>query len=405
MSEADDNEPPGGVSLAAFELRAPTAADLGGGDHGGAGPLSEVALPWREALASLDTWRTLAEAPRRAALEELARDLVAADPRHDFAVRSARVGGAALGALAHRASGTEVVAVPGGRFAMGFTADDALAVWMGVAMPGEGEGAADGDGALDGALGRARPAQLVTLCPFLLAQHPSTAASRPAEERDGSAARAAEALGWRLATEAEWEWAAREGGAVRFVGLPASAHPLRPNLAPPVREPTGWGLEGLLDDAEPARSGLAACVALHAAWRGPGRGRTRLALSLPGAPLPTYAEPFAWEATFSGAVAALSARDAGDRERGRRALAALAIHPGEDSDTLASAAIPLLLAAAATDEARVAWLLGLFATIAQARPAARAALAPQTGAVEALGERAPAAVAEAARALLEALGG
>ncbi|MCB9734983.1 MAG: hypothetical protein H6745_20540 [Deltaproteobacteria bacterium] len=160
---------------------------------------------------------------------------------------SARVGAAGLGALRHRPSGTEVIAVPGGRFVMGYTADDALAVWLAIPMPGDDDDDDIEAGELDHELRRARPAHLVTLRPFLLARRATTqdslfaAAGLP--KKQGVAA-AVSALGWRFASEAEWEWMAREGGAVRFVGLPPNAHPLRPTLAPPAREPNGWGFEG-----------------------------------------------------------------------------------------------------------------------------------------------------------------
>lgn len=207
--------------------------------------------------------------------------------------------------------GRRVVHVPAGRFRMGGVVDDGAftadavahevvltrAFWMGVTEVTQGEWAAVMD---DDPLGRSldvggvakcdtwegrslRGADLPVVC---VSWRDAVAFANARSEADGLAIAYAftgntvlwdgDAAGWRLPTEAEWEWAARGGGAGPWAGaairddlcdyanlrdasapeswggeLPCSDH--APILAPVGRyRPNGFGLRDMLGNAAEA---------------------------------------------------------------------------------------------------------------------------------------------------------
>lgn len=392
---------------------APTAASSIHHPDGGLSPRKAgPATSWREALVSVETWSAVPQAARKGLIADLVRELAVAHPGLPFKVGSARVGEPNLGSVVHEPSGIELVVVPGGRFAMGFTADDLFALWGAMKIDADDEGLAQ----FGGEIARARPARSVAVRPFLLARKPTAAASLAEAAGlgpDGDAFAALRQLGWRLPSEAEWEWIAREGGATRFVALPAAKHPLKPTLVPPTREPSGWGFEGLLNENQACADGWhddhagapgdarardpeqgpdvsrsghtwwqdhAEAIALLAGYRLRGRGLIRLALDLPGVALPSEEDVPAidWATTFRGALAALTSSSKVDRERGRRALAGLAIHPAEDADAFAAAVAPGI---GDLDAKQAPSVLRLLGDLAATRAAASQALASHTAAL------------------------
>ncbi|WP_437288312.1 formylglycine-generating enzyme family protein [Sorangium sp. So ce406] len=121
--------------------------------------------------------------------------------------------------MRHRPTGIELVAVPGGSFEMGLRDDDLEELsehvdWTSHVARAVRELEA-----------RCRPVHAVRVRPFLCAERPlsSEQARRLSHGREvsdtlpaGRAARFVEDLGFRLPSEAELEWLAREGGGLHF---------------------------------------------------------------------------------------------------------------------------------------------------------------------------------------------
>lgn len=284
-------------------------------------PLRDEPLPWTEALADIVTWRTLGDRARAAALEGVVAAL-----GDGFAAGSIRCGRDRLATVTR--DGLEYVVVPGGRYAKGYTLDDLLAVWRALPVGGDDDTEPD---ELRASSDAARPPKDTLIRPFL--------ASRAIVGLDSLRAAAAlpdapvpevlARLGWRLPSEAEWEWFAREGGAVRFVGVPPGKHPLGPSIVPCAEDENGWGLTGLLNEENLCQDGQTRMghtwwqsetevIGLHAATRMAGTsGDIRLCRDIPGA-VATSAT-LDWAAQAADLLAALAGKGK-DRERALRAL-------------------------------------------------------------------------------------
>lgn len=323
---------------------------------------------WRAALASIDVWSTLGESARIAALDALVDEL-----GEGFERLPHFHGPDCIGALKHVVEDIELLVVPGGRFVMGFATPDLIAVAnvldddelrsIAGTLPGM---------AVDQAL--ARPPRVVRVAPLLLARRLVDRDALPestAERVDLAAER-----GFRLPCEAEWEWVAREGDAVRFVCLPVDEHPLKPTVLPPVNsEQNGLGVCELLDGGELVADGWhdsyvdapsdgeawapdegpGVCRTGHTMWQGGeeatglaaasrlkgSRGGLRFALSLPDAP-PGEGEPASWSDGVDVVVAGLTGRKKAVRQRALVVLAAHALQPGPDTVPLAEALLDAL---------------------------------------------------------------
>ena len=287
-----------------------------------ASPERDEELPWEQAFAEIGTWRVLSERGRKSALAGL---VAAMGP--EFQAGSVRCGRDRLATVHH--NGIEYVVVPGGRFAMGYTLDDLFALWR--ALPVGGDDDTD-PSELRFAADAARPPRDVVVRPFLASRMPVDLGSlrEAAGLSEAPVAQVLARLGWRLPSDAEWEWFAREGGAVRFVGVPPGKHPLVPSLVPPAEEVNGWGLSGLLNEENLCQDGAtrmghtwwqseSEVIGLHAANRMRGEnGIVRLCRDLSGA----FSEPAAldWNDHVRDVLAALEGKGK-DRERALRAIA------------------------------------------------------------------------------------
>lgn len=154
-------------------------------------------------------------------------------------------GTAGLCVLRHRPTGIEFVAVPGGSFEMGLRDDDLEELaeyvdWTSYVARAVSELEA-----------RCRPVHTVHVQPFLCAERPLSAEQvrRLSNGREFSdtlpvdrAALFIDALGFRLPSEAELEWLAREGGGLHFTcNIAAVTHGRRGAV-----EVNGFGIVDLL---------------------------------------------------------------------------------------------------------------------------------------------------------------
>ena len=173
-----------------------------------------------------------------------------------------RVGEKQLCAVRYAPLDLVFVVVPGGRFEMGFREDDRAAVArvMDIADPFVVEFLMDREK-------DARPVREVAVRPFLCTQrflndeqieridpeYPAISVGLDAARRLSAAA------GFRLPSEAEYEWVAREGGALHFTGDAGAKFEGRPLGAS--RLTSGFGIEALVsphwleDDPHPSYLG------------------------------------------------------------------------------------------------------------------------------------------------------
>ncbi|MCB9594493.1 MAG: hypothetical protein H6719_17305 [Sandaracinaceae bacterium] len=400
---------------------------------------------WQAALADIEAWRRASPALRTEAVEAVAADLGASRAALGQSLEATphRHGPDGLGALTHHPSGLELILVPGGLMNMGFAGDDILDV-LEVFDGEELEALAEGDLEYAGMFGVSRPPRVVRVSPFLATSRvvaPASLVDAAPSGTEGALAAVA-ALGFRLPSEAEWEWIGREGGATSFVGLPRADHPLAPTLVPPVSETNGWGFQALLNEQQQLADGwhpdyvgapstsiawepeaaAHACrlghtwwqsceeaAGLHAASRFAGEGTIRLALDVPieledAAPLDA---PERWEAGAARIAAGLASKKKMERARALAALAAESGQPGPDTVALAGR---LFADLAALHEAALAPALGhLGRALSTATGSLRERLAAQVDAgFESLGEllahKKPAARASAASLLARSAG-
>jgi hypothetical protein len=287
---------------------------------------------------TLDRWCPRSPDDRRRLLAALAAELGPA-----WRPGRTAIGRHGLGELVHDGLGVGFAVIPGGWLRMGLSADDLMALAAARGAP---------DQALsEQAIAQARPTRWVRVRPFLLAVTGSTLDLAPD--------------GLRLPSEAELEWAFREGGTVRWIGDGFGLDDLDvPSLCA-----DGWCEDhaGAGHDAtarQPGgrhrvargRGGVDGLVGAHAAGRtiaSARPARVRLAADLPGdvqigAP---------GELAEDAATLAALAGDDRARAAALTALAHLARGPGRDVAPTARKVIRLLPAAAPqTRAALLRWL-------------------------------------------------
>ena len=248
----------------------------------------------REALTNLTAWQAASDEDRVTVLTELARRLGA-----DWRAGRTAVGRAGLGELTHRDLRLGFVVVPGGWLRMGMSADDLF-----TAARARDE--IEARPVFGGAATAARPTRWVRMRPYLLAitglpaaadqptsdggratqayraavdhargdadSGPSAAELVAAYEGGPPDADAAEPAmrtfqldeladaipdGFRLPSEAELEWALREGGATRWIGVPGDVEVTAANRRATLLgdNDNGFGLIGLRDLQNPCADG------------------------------------------------------------------------------------------------------------------------------------------------------
>lgn len=173
--------------------------------------------PGRSPLADEADFAALSREDRLAIGDRIATEL-----GRSFRAGAELVGIAGHITVKHVPSGVELVVFPGGSFEMGLTEAD-------VAMFGRYFPCGPQDkwaGWLEREAAEARPVRTVRVSPFAFGRNVLTLGQlaklgRPRDEGDTVAARGAAALvrgfGFRLPSEAEWEYVAREGRAATFV--------------------------------------------------------------------------------------------------------------------------------------------------------------------------------------------
>ncbi len=229
----------------------------------------------------------------------------------------------------------KLVRVRGGTFWMGFTIDDIHAVFSAFDEPAE----------LADQFERSRPIREVTITPFEVAPTQATAEDESDDDDAGVSAKhalaAVAAAGGRLPSEEEWEWIAREGGAVRFTSVPRAKHPLTPRTAGSAAHhgPNGFGVGDLLRPERVGPNGKLArfghiwfqedseVVGLHAAYRSTAEDDAsyRIARALPGAKPPKPVR-LALPATMQRTLVGLRGKTPGPSIRTIEALLAMKIH-------------------------------------------------------------------------------
>ena len=243
-------------------------------------------------LATLEAWTSTPDRERPAILASLARAL-----GMPWRAGRSRVGRHGLGELVHDALGQGFVVVPGGWLRMGFSVDD---IFIGATLREDG-----GDHSpWGGTISRARPTRWVRIRPYLLAiaglpptkdsgatdggsasvaYRDAVKAARREAEGDDARALAQDAAdeadaagadpamltvsldqidalipaGFRLPTEAELEWAFREGGTTRWIGV-APDHRITAETRGAVLcgdLTNGFGLLGFRDVQNPCADG------------------------------------------------------------------------------------------------------------------------------------------------------
>src|SRR6187402_1846573 len=127
---------------------------------------------------------------------------------------------AGLGTFQHRPTGERFIWIPGGVCSLGFTLDDLFFVFQALT---KAERTQVLEGSYPSEICAARPARQVSFRDFLMSERPVTRGSRQECEQ------VCEPKGWRLPSEAEWEFVAREGGRATWTCVQLSGE-LTPKL-------------------------------------------------------------------------------------------------------------------------------------------------------------------------------
>jgi hypothetical protein len=202
------------------------------------------------AIVDIGQWDALSRADRLRAAEELCTRL-----GPEFRASRVLVGKRRLAAVVHVHTRVAFVAVPGGRLRMGITAAELDRILSLAGEAAKGEPAVLED--LREQLSSSRPVHDVVVRPFLCARAPLLAglareavatwetgadralfddpkqpqARKPAHLTRAEAASTVKRLRFRIVSEAEWEWLAREGGRTSWVCEHQSSQDWRPHRA------------------------------------------------------------------------------------------------------------------------------------------------------------------------------